>query len=95
MKRKRMSAAALHKLVAPNVTLTREQFDALRCVLLGRPEGVVYFHNVRAMGAICLACGARDKQRMMRTHKRACPWVSYGKAIDVLKTLVNSHGSAK
>ena len=95
MKRECLSAAALEKLMVPNVQLTRTQFDALRCVLGSRPEGEVWFHSVRAMGAICLACGARDKQRMMRTHKRACPFVSYGKAIDVLKALVNSPGSAK
>ena len=72
----------------PNVHLTHEQFDAL-CIVLGAiPGGEMWVRNERSLYAVCQSCGARDQQIMMRTHRRTCLWVAYGKAREIVSAFM-------
>ena len=52
-------------------------------------EVVVQLNEAQTKGmAICLSCGATDRQVMIRKHRKWCPWKQYWAAIELFRAIL-------
>ena len=62
-------------------------FEVLRPLLRSRPRANGET-TIPDLGAVCLDCGARDKQILIKKHHRNCPHQAWFKALGALDKML-------
>lgn len=72
---------------SPAAAFIADDLEILRPLLRSRPNtsGEIM---IPGLDAVCLDCGARDDQVMIRKHRKNCPHTAYFKALTALAAIL-------